>query len=184
MNSKIFRYLKLKAELSADDLKQAESLASMTETDKQALIEFLGGKAKASKPTTKKFKKCNVCGVSKRAAHHRDVNHPDYHVFDEGTPKTTGQKSARANDMAAQLNKSLQSQQRVTKPVLCSYAIDGKVCHGEESDSIHDKSLGYLNYHPFVSSSTARNAVGQSSTSEDEASSEAATANASIAMEG
>ena|SRR5688572_25677287 len=31
----------------------------------------------------------------------------------------------------------------------CVFELDGKVCHGAQDDSIHDKSLGYLNHHEF-----------------------------------
>lgn len=102
-------------QLNDDERAKLEWLMGLSDTERELLAETLGPpvKAKSAKPATRKFKKCDVCGVSKRAAHHRDVDHPDYHVFDEGAPKTTEKKSARATDMAAQLNKNLESQRRV-----------------------------------------------------------------------
>lgn len=169
----VFDVFKRERRLNNDETALLNSLRHMTDTERELLAETLGppAKVKSAKPATKKFKKCDVCGVSRKAARHRDTSLPDYHEFDEGH-RPMANKSARATGMAAQLNRNLQSQQRVTTPALCSYEIDGKVCHGEEGDGIHDKSLGYGNYHPFVSSSSARNAAGKSSTSGSEASSE------------
>lgn len=166
----VFDVFKRERRLNNDETALLNSLRHMTDTERELLAETLGppAKAKASKAVTKKFKKCDVCGVSKRAAHHRDADHPDYHVFDEGAPKTTEKKSARASSLAEKIAGTASGNH---KPLLCSYEIDGKVCKGEEGDGIHDKSLGYGNYHPFVSSSSAPSAVGQSSTSGSEASS-------------
>ena len=33
--------------------------------------------------------------------------------------------------------------------VLCDFEIDGKVCHGEPGDGIHDHAMGYSGYHEF-----------------------------------
>lgn len=89
MNSKIFKYLKLKSELSADDLKQAESLAAMTEGDKQALVEFLGGKAKVTKPVkTRNVEKCADCDYTKRHQIHKVTAMVGFHEFRSALTKS------------------------------------------------------------------------------------------------
>lgn len=89
--------------------------------------------------------------------------------------KKTGGKSPRASAMAATLGKNLAQQRAATTEtedgLRCSHPMgDGVPCDAGEHSPIHDKGLGYLNYHPFVSSSTARPAAGKSSTSGPEAS--------------
>lgn len=87
----------------------------------------------------------------------------------KGAKKKRSPKSPRAT--------SLQQQIQATKrPALCTYIMtingNSEPCQGTENDAVHDKDAGYAGYHPFVSSSSARNAVAQSSTNEDEVSSE------------
>jgi hypothetical protein len=101
--------------------------------------------------------------------------------------KKTGGKSPRASAMAATLGKNLAQQRAATTEtedgLRCSHPIgDGVPCDAGEHSPIHDKGLGYLNYHPFVSSSTARPAAGKSSTSDDGASSETDSGDASVAV--
>jgi hypothetical protein len=101
--------------------------------------------------------------------------------------KKTGGKSPRASAMAATLGKNL-AQQRAAMTETedgprCSHPMgDGVPCDTGEHSPIHDKGLGYLNYHPFVSSSTVRSAAGKSSTSDDGASSGTDSGDASVAV--
>lgn len=152
-------------QLTDDETALLNTLRGMTDAERELLAETLGPpakvKAKSARPATKKFKKCDVCGVSKRAAHHRDADHPDYHVFDEGAPKTTEKKSARASSLAEKIAGTASGNH---KPLLCSYEIDGKVCHGEEEDGIHDATMGYAAYHEFIAvtpATPATQAVGE-----------------------
>ena len=101
--------------------------------------------------------------------------------------KKTGGKSPRASAMAATLGKNLAQQRAATTETKdgprCSHPMgDGVPCDAGEHSPIHDKGLGYLNYHPFVSSSSARNAAGKSSTNDDEASSEIDSEDVSVAV--
>lgn len=174
----VLRVFKLERELTDNETALLNTLRSMSDSEREMLAETLGPpvKAKVSKPATKKFKKCDVCGVSRRAAHHRDTNHPDYHEFDTGAPKTTG-KSARASGIAATLTDQRSRRREahtLTAPLLCDYSIDGKVCRGTSDDAIHDKSMGYAGFHPFQSG--ARSAASSSSTGESGVSSEVETA--------
>lgn len=176
----VFDVFKRERRLNDDETALLNSLRHMTDAERELLAETLGppAKAKSARPATKKFKKCDVCGVSKRAAHHRDVTLPDYHEFDEGGPAKGVVKRRGLPTTVTPTNG------KPPVPLLCSYEIDGKVCHGEEGDGIHDKSLGYGNYHPFVSSSSAPSAVAQSSTSGSEASSETSLVDVSSAVGG
>lgn len=160
MNPKIFKYLKLKAELSAEELRQADALAAMSEGDKLALLELWDLKPKSKPATTRRIAKCGTCNFTRRALHHRDSSVKGYHVFDEGKRETQPPKSSRASSLAQQLAGTASGNH---KPLVCDYEIDGKVCKGTENDGIHDKSLGYGNYHEFQSSpaTPATQAVGE-----------------------
>lgn len=89
----VLKIFKLERELTDDETALLNTLRGMTDAERELLVESLSPPAKASKPATKKLKRCDVCGVSKRAAHHRDTSLPDYHEFDPGG------KSKRASSL-------------------------------------------------------------------------------------
>jgi hypothetical protein len=162
----------------------------MNEGERQLLAEELQPetvttKKKPAEVLTRKIEKCDACNYTRRAAVHKDVNAPGYHEF--MLPKSSSakiekieNKSARAVDMQTTLSKSLAQQLQATE-VKCAYVNGGKTCLGAEGDGIHDKSLGYLGHHPFVSSSSARPAAERSSTNGPDQSSEIASENVSVA---
>lgn len=175
----VLKIYKLERELAPDDVALLNTLRGMTDAERELLAETLGppAKGKVVKPEKKRnIEHCNVCNYTRRAVHHKDTGHKDYHEFDSGGTK----KSARAVSLASKIAGGALSGNH-KPPSLCDFEIDGKVCHGEEGDGIHDKSLGYGAYHPFVSSSPARSAKGQSSTSGPDQSSEVVMENASVA---
>lgn len=98
---------------------------------------------------------------------------PEKPAIKKRKPRTGGGKSQRASNMAATLGKSLEAQRQVEKPLLCN------ICGNEEDFQDHKQPSP--NYHPFVSSSSARPAGEKSSTNGDEASSEIDSENASVA---
>lgn len=108
---KILKYARLKSELSADELKLADLLVAITESDRLAIIELWGMKSKpASKPATKRvIEKCasdNLgydCGLTRRAAIHKDVNVDGYHEFRQ--PELSS-KSKRASLLAGAIKKA------------------------------------------------------------------------------
>lgn len=175
---RVLKVYSLQRQLTDDETALLNTLRGMTDAERELLAESLGppAKAKSTKPSTKKFKKCDVCGVSKRAAKHHDTTLSDYHVFDEGGSAKGAVKRRGLPVMGASVNGKLPT------PLLCDYSIDGKVCKGTATDAIHDKAMGYGNYHPFQSA--ARSAESSSSTGQSEVSSEAETASAPSATGG
>lgn len=146
----ILKIYALERDLNPDDLALLNTLRAMSDTERAMTVEAFGGSmgksgrgVSSAKP--KKFPKCDVCGVSRRAAHHKDTTHKDYHEFDAGKAGGAG-KSARASSLRERIQPVAQA---AHKPLLCDYSVDGKVCHGEENDGIHDQSMGYAAYHEF-----------------------------------
>ena len=175
-------------QLTDDESALLNTLRGMTDAEREMTVEAFGGSMgkQVSKSSTKlrqtrNIEHCEVCNWTRRAAVHKDTALKDYHEF-QSSQSSAKPKSARASSIAEKVTKVGRDTNH--KPLLCDYEIDGKVCHGTENDGIHDKSLGYGNHHPFVSSSTARNAAGQSSTSEQGQSSETGSADVSVAAGG
>lgn len=167
----VLKIFKLERELSDDESALLNTLREMSDTDRELLAETLGPpvKGKVGKTAaTRKIEHCEICDYTRRAVHHKDIGHKDYHEFQPSFDGPRKLKSARASSLAEKIAGTA----RGTETVLCTYELNGKVCKGLEDDAIHDKSMGYGGYHPFVSSSSVRPAVGQSSTSGSEVSSE------------
>lgn len=158
--TRIAKYLKLRRELTEEEFHYAEFLGGLTETERTTLSELIQPAAKASKPATKKLKQCGTCGISKRAAHHRDVNHHQYHVFDEGGSKG---KSKRAESLAGKIQGAvhdLDGGVSKIRPDLCAYKHGRMTCKGAATDAIHDPAMGYGGYHEFQSAESAQAAPG------------------------
>lgn len=165
----ILKVYKLERELAPDDLALLNTLRGMSDAERELLAEALGPSAKTSKPVVKKLKKCDVCGVSKKAARHRDTSLPEYHEFDGGG-KQPG-KSIRAAGMATAIRDSLRRGRQAAalnggvSKVRCTYRDDDdRVDCGEYEDGpVHDRDGGYASYHPFQPLSPAPSAANSSS---------------------
>lgn len=161
-------------QLSDDEAALLATLRAMSDSERELLVESLSPPVKV-KAVKRKIEHCiaargdEPCGLTRRAAIHKDTGNKDYHEFQElrQVIRSTPVRSKRASSLAEKIAGTTNS----SKPPLCDFEIDGKVCKGSENDGIHDAALGYLNHHPFVSSSPVHNAVGQSSTKDDEANS-------------
>lgn len=111
MNLKnILKIYALERDLNPDDLALLNTLRAMSDTERAMTVEAFGGSMGkpgkgASSAKSKKFPRCDVCGVSKRAAHHRDTSHKDYHEFDAGKTGGAG-KSARASSIQQRIQSS------------------------------------------------------------------------------
>lgn len=145
----ILKIYKLERELSPDDVALLNTLRGMSDSERELFAEALAPEKPVVKPATRKIEKCGVCNYTRRAVHHNDPAAKGYHKFDDGKTETQPpQKSRRAVSLASRLGTPVID---TRAPLLCTYEIDNKVCKGTENDGIHDQSLGYGNYHPFVS---------------------------------
>lgn len=164
MNLKtVLRTYGLLRQLTDDESALLATLRGMNDGERELLVESLqpekvAAKKKLGEVLTRKIEKCDACNYTRRAVVHKDVNHVDgYHEFQP--PKSSSakgeKKSARAVEMAATLKGRREEQRRVTEDgPRCTYAMgDGVPCDDGEHSPTHDKSLGYLNYHEFVTKS-------------------------------
>lgn len=174
----VLRIFKLERELTDDETALLNALRETTEADRIATVEAFGGtmgkasskSAKVKTATTRKYERCDVCNLTRRAVEHRDTDANGYHEFQSSKPK-----SARASSIAEKVAKvNAGNGTPTTKPLLCDYSIDGKVCKGTVNDAIHDEGMGYAAYHPFQSG--VPSAGSSSSTGESGVSSEVETA--------
>lgn len=160
----VLKIFKLERELTDDETALLNTLRGMSESEREMLAETVGP-VKVSKPATKqqqrKIEHCEVCNYTRRAAVHKDSSLSDYHGF-VSPSLSAAKKSARASSIAGRLGGATGSALagQANKPLLCDFSIDGKVCHGEAGDAIHDESMGYAGYHEFQSAS-AGEAVAQ-----------------------
>lgn len=183
----VLKVFKLERELSDDETALLNTLRDMTDAEREMTVEAFGGSmGKVGKGAVsrslKKLKQCDICGISKRAAHHRDVNHPDYHEFDAGGQAGTEKKSKRALELAEKLPKPLGQGVKADEYEDAGDELCAK-CGGDGDNNVHHKRTD-PDYHPFVSSSSAHPARDQSSTSGDEVSSETDLEDVSVAAGG
>lgn len=118
----------------------------------------------AKKTTARKIERCEACNYTRRAIHHNNREHADYHEFvlaKKASKKSSksaqsSSKSPRASGMAAAINRSLTQQRETPKT---STAIDDMTmeivercsdCGAVSDDNVHHKRTD-PNYHPFVS---------------------------------
>lgn len=167
MNSKqIIRALNALFQLDDEDRGLVLKLWNLSESDREAFVQALQvqpqGKAttKAGKKDTdvkkRNLEHCGVCDYTRRAAHHKDMSHKDYHEFHARSERPP--KSQRASSLQQQIQSTTRT--ATEKPVLCVYSTNGKVCHGTENDGIHDKTMGYAGYHEFQPAEQAVSASG------------------------
>lgn len=106
----ILKIYALERDLNPDDLALLNTLRTLTESEREVMVEALQpGKAKsgtsATGATTKrKIEHCGVCDFTRRAAHHKDVNHKDYHEFHARTERPG--KSLRASSLQQRIQSS------------------------------------------------------------------------------
>lgn len=121
-------------------LKAYRLLRSLTD-DETALLETLRSLSDTERELT-------VEALQEKPASKRAVK--------KAASKGTG-KSRRATGMAAALNRSLESQRRVTSngdnSGTCAFILNdttGETCDAKPDDPIHDQAFGYGGYHPFT----------------------------------
>lgn len=145
----VLKIFKLERELSDDESALLNTLREMSDTDRELLAETLGPpvKGKVGKTAaTRKIEHCEICDYTRRAVHHKDIGHKDYHEFQPSFDGPRKLKSARASSLAEKIAGTASGN---SKPALCTFEIDGKVCKGSENDGIHDATMGYAAYHEF-----------------------------------
>jgi len=164
----VLRTYSLLRQLSDDESALLATLRGLNDGERDLLVESLRptkgtGKGVPQSGATRTIAKCDACNWTKRAAVHKDVNADGYHEFVLPGGKKAG-KSARAVGMAAMLNKSLESQRRVTAndpPDRCTEALPNGagVCGLSVDDVLHQDS-SYGNYHQFVGPEAVTVATG------------------------
>lgn len=144
----VLKIFKLERELSDNETAFLNTLRQMSDADRELLAETLGlpMKAKVSKAKTKHFQKCGTCGISKRAAHHRDVNHRDYHEFDSGGAAgvTEQKKSKRASELAEKVRSAVGGAKTPSDDTFnmddlckCGHMVDHNVHHKTTDPEYH-----------------------------------------------
>jgi hypothetical protein len=155
MNVKrIISFLKLREQLSEDELTMAWALAGTTESERELLVEMLQP-ATVKKPVTqqRKIEHCDACNYTKRAAVHKDATLRDYHQFRSSKPK-----SARVSGIATAIKDSLkrgQAADSISDGERCTYERDG----GRQCWLLSDHNVHHLEsvfgYHEFVAGKSA-----------------------------
>lgn len=157
MNSKqIIRALNALFQLDDEDRGLVLKLWNLSESDREAFVQALQvqpqGKAttKAGKKDTdvkkRNLEHCGVCDYTRRAAHHKDTSHKDYHEFQSGKPK-----SQRASSIQQQIQG--RAKKAAVETGYCTYLaeVNGgqEMCEAGADNSIHDPLMGYAGYHEF-----------------------------------
>lgn len=184
-------------QLSDDETALLNTLRAMNDSERELLVESLSPEKPAKKPATERnIEHCVACNYTRRAIHHKDTAHKDYHEFQSPSAQKKSKRATSISDAikgTAGAAGGVPSQLPETV-VLCAYVYseDGVVnagmkCGEPRVNVVHDKSFGYAGYHPFVEPSLARPAAGKSSSkngegARSEASSKTQTEDASSAV--
>jgi hypothetical protein len=176
MNIKrIISFLKLREQLSEDELAMAGVLAGLTENERDLLVESLQPQKVAGKRVAaqRKIEHCSACNHTKRAAVHKDMSLKDYHEFQSLKPK-----SARAASLAEQIKKT----QGLPAGCTAILSSNSEPCGAFEDNALHHDK-GYVDYHPFsppahpaAGSSSARSGAGSSTVGTEDGMESASTA--------
>jgi hypothetical protein len=144
MNLKnVLRTYSLLRQLTNDESALLETLRSLSEGEREQLVESLSPGKVTKKTTTEKKGQCAACDHVKTHPVHTQTNRVGYHVYQPT-------RSRRASSLAEQIKST-------GKAPRCVHEIDDNgnllSCDALVDDPIHDKSAGYLGYHEFQSSS-------------------------------
>lgn len=152
--------------LNDDETALLNTLRGMNEGERELLIEGLSPEKKLSKKTgdakKRNLEHCGVCDYTRRAAHHKDTGHKDYHEFQSGKPKS---------QRASSLQQQIQGRARAAKETgngddqfadyrcTASLPVGGERCTWFKDDVIHSDT-SYANHHEFQPAEQAASASG------------------------
>src|ERR1041385_8340796 len=147
--------------LTDDETALVETFRTMTDGERELLVQSLapakpaGKKAAKKSATTRTYDHCLHCGTTKRDSSHKDESSPDYHQF-----QSSQGKSARAAELSDTLRDRLN---RKVATEQCVHQIDDNgglmPCGATEDNGIHDSTMGYRDYHPFAAPTIAHDVV-------------------------
>jgi hypothetical protein len=130
-------------QLADDESALLDTLRTLTDTDRDLLVESLGPVKSATKKSTKKpaatreYDHCLRCGTTKRNSSHKDQASPDYHQF-----QSSQGKSARAVSLAEQIKGA------TGKPHLGDGPVCGVCSHTEDYADHLQPSPHYHEFQP------------------------------------
>lgn len=178
------KVFKLERELSDDEtafLSTLRQMGEMSDSDRELIAETLAPTPvkPAKKPTTERnIEHCVACNYTRRAIHHKDAAHKDYHEFQSSSAQKKSKHAASISEAiqgtagaAGKVAAANDDESDSNKP-----GIVGGCSHcGEPADyPIHDLNGGYMTYHPFVEPSLAHPATGKPSSKNGEGASSTA----------
>lgn len=152
MNLKVvLRTYGLLRQLADDETALLETLRSLTDSDREQLVESLApAKATKKAATTKTYERCTQCGNTKRHSFHSDAANEGYHQFQATVPPA--KKSPRAASLATAIGGAAKPGAPVTDGPLC-------IACNHPAD-YEDHAQPSPHYHEFEAVGTKASVVG------------------------